>query len=226
VAENRYEGWDQGLCDGCLRAGEAAVAGLVLDYVDLEQHIAAPRGAVEHVSGTRAPPIPLALGVEALQREIWLITVTWAEVLVDVDRLAELPGRVRDGYAVQWAAAIIAPRVGRLAALPPTTVMPYGPDGEAAEHTGAEGLLAMVALHGRVRAALGLTRLVHELPGECRSCGQPFLRRENGSDEIFCAGCFAWWGSSDDYHAYAELVAGQRKVKRRRREAGSPQGIP
>src|SRR6266704_2842994 len=70
----------------------------------------------------------------------------------------------RPAGGVQHALAIIHPRVPQLANVPATTVMPHGPDGEPAEQTGAEGILAMVSLHGRVRATLGLTRLVHELP--------------------------------------------------------------
>ncbi len=225
AAEDRCRGYDRhnrvpaatsdtALCEACLRVGQRVTRVLVYDYVDLEQHIARPAGGGEHVSGTKEQPIPLALGIEALQREIWLLTTTWEQILRDLDSLADPPTRVRDGWAVQHALAIIHPRVPQLANVPATTVMPHGPDGEPAEQTGAEGILAMVSLHGRVRATLGLTRLVHELPGECWRCGLPALRRDDGEDEVYCADCYATW-TGQEYAREVELALAWHKVTKR-----------
>lgn len=205
--------WGNPLCEDCLRACHHVVAVLLIyDYVDLEQHIGPSTGTGEHVSGTREAPIPLSLGIEALQRQIWLLTTTWEQVLRDVDSLAEPQGRVRDGYAVQRAITIIEPRIERLAKIPLTDVMPEGPDAPPEPHSGAEGLLAMASLHGRVRAALGLTRLVHSIPGECSCCGLPALRRDDGTDTVYCAGCYAWM-TIDEYARYATMAVAEHKFR-------------
>lgn len=204
------------LCEICLRVGERAVHLLVYDYVDLAQQMARSGAGAEHVSGTMEASTPLDLGIEALQRAIWLLSTTWEQILREHQQLSDAPTvGVRDGWAVQHAGRVISPRIRELVSLPAVTVMPYGPDGEPAEQSGAQALLAITRLHSRCRSALGLTRLTHELPGQCSGCGLPALRRDDGTETVYCANCAAWW-SWEDYRDYsATILAAQPKRRRR-----------
>jgi hypothetical protein len=213
---------DAPLCQACLRAAGREVHNLIYDYVDLEQAIPAVRQPGQPLSGTRDAPVPLALHVEALQRAIWHTVVTWEDVLRDHDRLGGARVRVRPGWAVQRGVEIIGPRIVLLAGLPPVAVWPEGPDGPPADLAGAEGLLIMMRLHASSRAVLGLTRLIHELPGECSGCQLAALRREDGSETVYCASCYARW-TWDEYRQYTRLATkGMIKQRRRRRRARLP----
>ena len=83
------------LCRAELDTADRDIPLLVHDYRDLEQLL--PRSISEwsdgQPRGSGEAPIPLQLGVEALQAEIWWLTTAWAEVLADVQRLADPPSR-------------------------------------------------------------------------------------------------------------------------------------
>ena len=226
VAETRCYEWDarrqvaawtdDQLCAACLRVAQRDVHALVYDYVDLEQAIVGVKRDTEMVSGTREQTLLIAAGIEALQRAIWLVTTTWEEIVRDVAHLSTPAARVRDGFAVQRAVETLEPRLRLLAGVGLVAVMPYGPDGPPTELTGAEGVLGMVALHAGTRSVLGITKLVNAMPGECSQCAMSTLRkddsteafalrRDNGSDTVYCANCGARW-TWDEYRAYVSLT--------------------
>jgi hypothetical protein len=197
------EQWADGpaqLCVGCLDVARRDLTGLVRDYVDLENVLAEVAGRLERVTGTRDRSIPLAVGAEALQRDIWHLLTTWEEIIIEHCGLRATPaGQTRDGFAVQRAARLLMPRLKILAGLGAWAVFPTGTDNPPADVTGAEAILAMRALHHRVGWAIGLRHLVHALAGACWQCGiHGGLRRNDGSEKVWCELCKAV-STWDDY---------------------------
>lgn len=205
------------LCPDCTRVGERATNQLTLDYRDLAQHIA-PSGAQRldgQPAGSFGHPMPIRGDIEALQRAIWWVTTTWAEILADQHHLAGLSKRTRDGWAVQWACGILAPRMNQLANLGPQQLADYPLTDldDAIRYrsialvtvTGAQAVLDLTWLHRRSAAMLGLTRLVRDLPGYCPQCQRADLHQDNGSDTVYCATC-AHTETRDDYERRVDLL--------------------
>lgn len=197
------------LCEDCLVEAERDIGRLLLDWRDLEEMLPKAAGQGEYVSGTRDAPVPLNLGVEALQAEILHVLTTWAEVMSDYADLADPPdGRARAGWAVQRAVTILQPRVRQLALIGPTEVFPTGPEDAPEPLSGVDAIAAMSRLHRRAHHQLGLTRAVTNLPGECSACGlatlagdrgdRTALARDDGSDVVYCRACGAWQ-TRDEY---------------------------
>lgn len=204
------------LCDVDLDHAARALPLLVHDYRDLEQLL--PRSIGQNLRVDRSapsldPPVPIRLDVEALQRRIWHLATTWAEVLADRHRLSDPPVNVRDGFAVAWAVGILTPRAQNLARLGPVQVVNYGGEEVTVFRTvtlsyvpGALGLLHLAAAHQHARSMLGLTEPVYELPGHCQAkgCGRAELRVKDGSDTVWCDRCGAQM-TRDDYDRYGNL---------------------
>lgn len=224
------------LCDECLTVAERDIKVLLHDYVDLEQMLPQPiTRALDTQSGfgaTREAPVPLRLGVDVLQRTIWAVTTTWAEVLVDRHRLADPPyarrvndsdppTRVRDGFAVKWALGVIEPRVRDLARVEAVELYGYpdlDPDQAILTHgvvvaalTGAQGVLHMCWLHGRVRRMLGIARRTTRVPGRC-GCnrdGNHLYRDEPRYERdpcpVYCGACAEQW-TPEEYERFIGLM--------------------
>lgn len=204
------------LCDPDLEHAARAVALLTHDYRDLEQLLPKPLSlwsdGLPRSSGEA--PIPLRLDVEALQRRIWKLSTTWAEILSDRQRLSD-PPKGRDGFLVAWAVGILTPRAEQLARLSEVQVVNYPHlDDEATRFgpvtlsyvCGAVGLLDLARAHAHARTLLGLTEPVYVLPGHCQSrgCGRAELRVRDGSDTVWCDHCGAQM-TRDDYDRYGNL---------------------
>lgn len=194
------------LCDTCLDAAPRDIEALPLDYRDLEQLLPPALGVwgdgTPHGTDQRAP---IRLGVEALQRQIWAVLVTWEQVVRDSDRLSDIALLgVRDGFAVSRAVRVLSPRVQLLATIGPVTVQDYPLiDVETAtvyhghvyeQVSGARGILDLVRTHAKARSVLGLTAPVRRLPGVCDKCSRPDLRqdqpREAGDEQpVYCGSC-------------------------------------
>jgi len=212
------------LCDSHLAAASASVPLLVHDYRDLEQLLPKPIGQrldEYHTFRPRSGPpseasVPIQLNIEALQAEIWWLATVWAEVLADVQRLADPPMHVRRGHAVQWAVQLIAPRCEVLARIGEVELVTYPhADPEVAVRfrsvelikiKGAQGLLDLASCHQRARSMLGLTEPTYVLPGRCqsRACGRAELRVKDGSDSVWCDHCRAVM-TRDDYDRMGNL---------------------
>lgn len=81
-----------GLCPACTRAVAAAVRGLGLDYAELEQALGrlgrSPSDwTTTSVASSAAPPAPIALALEALQRDLVSHATRWAQIIADVHQL-------------------------------------------------------------------------------------------------------------------------------------------
>jgi len=201
------------VCDGCLATMDRSVGGLLWDYVDLEQLIPMATSRGQLVSGTREPASLLSLHVEALQRAIWHTVTTWEEIIRERAALSEPTVGVRPGWAVQRAIEVIRPRMRLLINVEPVAVWPDGFTGVPADRSGVDAGLAFVSLHNRARVVLGLTRQTDELYGLCwmysmrhpTGCGWPTLRRDAGSETVYCANCSARC-SWDNYRSYLGLM--------------------
>lgn len=199
------------LCPDCIRAAERDVRNLPADYVALEQLIPPSLGEWSDGQPKRGRgelPLPLREYVLVLQRNIWWVLTAWEPVARDMDRLSdEARIGVREGWAVQRAVQVIAPRLDRLAKLGPQDMADYpalddtvesavvwGPDRQypsqqspdrrhlAIGHTaptGADGILHLVRLHSLASAMTGLTERVRRLPGSCHECKEDDVLRQH-----------------------------------------------
>lgn len=196
------------LCAGCTARAAIDIGLLPRDYLDLAQAIVPARhGPGQRVGGGETgAPVPIALGVEALQREIHFTLTTWEPVVREAAGLSRERSRnVRDGWAVATAALVIAPRVPLLAAIGPTACFADGWAAGPVERTGLDAITELRRLHRTARHTLGLTRDTHTLPGDCSACGASALRRADGSDTVWCDLCDARW-TLDDYRRYVGLL--------------------
>lgn len=204
------------MCEPCLDGGARDLRALVYDYLDLEQLLGVKintRGQDHRIAGTRELSVPYALGIDALQREIWHALTTWEEIVRDEVGLPEPAHHVRVGWAVQHAVAVLEPRVAHLVALGPVAVYLPGST-EPVDQTGVDAMLTFMALHRRSRVALGLTRRIEMLYGECSACGWAALRRESGSETVYCDHCHdsrTW----DDYRRWLALLYADAKEQQR-----------
>jgi len=208
------------LCPWCLRVAERDVHALALDYRDLEQLLPPSIGQWhDGQPGSGAdPPVPLRLGVGALQEDIAWVLAAWADVVCDNQRLSDPPVRVRPYTAVQVAVRILAPRLDVLARVRRAVLWSYpvcqahgswDSDGCArgpSERSGAAGVLDLGYLRARARTVLGLTRPVWRVPGICPDCrGDEVLCREvqgKDRDTVSCERC----GESRPYADYERYV--------------------
>jgi hypothetical protein len=198
------------LCGPCLDAASRDLMALPRDFADLEALLpASTAGALRtRVSGSGEAPSPLNLGVDALQRAIHAAVTAWEPAVREAARLApERTRGVRDGWAVAAAVDVMAPRTALISTLAAQWCLQDGVETGPVFRDGCEALRAFRGLHGQARAILGVRRLVHRLPGECSRCGLEALRRPDGSESVFCAGCGQRW-TWDDYRRYVSLILG------------------
>jgi hypothetical protein len=229
------------LCRACLDAAERDIRGLVYDYLDLAQlHEPAMSQAIDEKTsgGSHESPMLLAGHIEELQAEIVHVLSVWeyeirvAYRLSDPRTFAPLWRRTvydhleltagarqlrpaRPGAIVQRAVGILACRVDRLAALPPTVVCATGVEDQPVEMCGWEAIHQLQGLHSRARGALGRTTRKFWIPGECWTCDAapidgvdgPLWRSEPRHDgdpmEVHCGTC----GASRFYADYETRMA-------------------
>lgn len=180
------------LCDGCLGRAAADIAALPRDHAALAAELApAGRGNAPHVSGgDPEAPIPLALPVDALQRDIaWALAVWEAPVREAAGLPCPPVPSWWAGRAVAAAVRVIAPRVRLLAGLGPTWGYADGLDAGPVERDGVAGISALSALHVAAERAVGATLATRMVQGLCQGCGAPALLRVDGSDSVACRVC-------------------------------------
>jgi hypothetical protein len=210
AARQPFPSWP--LCDFCLESAERDVRALVLDYRDLEQHLPPSLGQWgDGQPRSRSTALPLSVHVLDLQIEIHSTLDAWDDVVRDRERLSDKPQRVRDGWAVQQAVSILAPRLHILAGIPMAVMWSYpGTEGRDSEVPGWQGVLDLSRLHQRARSALGLTREEPELcvgvPCRRIECDLKTLYRMPGTDEVRCHSCGLTY-SAEDYAKWLKLCA-------------------
>lgn len=188
-----------GICEACTRDVGAAVRGLGYDLAEL--HLALGRTGrspsdwlTTRVSASPAPPVPIALGLDALGCELVEDATRWAEIVADVYRVPGPPNRfaaARPGVALGRAVRLLSSALPQLLALGPQPVMLRAADGATtlAELDGVDGALSLLGLHERVARACGRAELVHHLGAPCPRCDRQTLVRHNGGDEVRCSYC-------------------------------------
>jgi hypothetical protein len=224
------------LCPDCLRVAERDVRALPGDYAALEQWLPKPlsqwsdgqpgkRDRGEH-------PLPLREFVLVLQRTIWQTATAWEPVVRELDRLSdEVTAGVREGWAVQRACEVVAPRLSRLARVGPTDMADYpdpdnqlsgmvlwGPERhgvrtatELCSPTGAEGILHLRRLHWLARSVTGMSERVRKLPGFCPTCKEDDVLRQRHPRQhkhdppVWCDDCGAWM-PYDEYERLMKLI--------------------
>lgn len=205
-------GVDSGpLCEGCLNRAAYDIAELPRDYAALTAELLSPgRGGADVfvTGGDVDAPVPLALAVDELQRDIvWTLT-TWEP---PVNELLRCPlyatAGLRPWRAVRLAAALLASHDGirALAALPLTCGYADGLDAGPVERDGVYALAALRELHRRADRMVGATPLTRALPGDCRQCGAAALLHVDGAATVCCGAC-GRRESHDDYRYRVSLV--------------------
>lgn len=187
---------------------ETALTALPRDYAHLAADLGNPGQAAGAVRSPFGPRIPLRLGTEALMCAVAESLVSWHDRVAAVGSLAPLEDRdgegrriAREGWLVARSAAVLAPRLDALLALPPEPVRRAAthrligllgddaPDGIVRsgyvatwpELDGGDAGLEILRLHRMARTVLGETRPkpVELLGVPCRveECDMLALRR-------------------------------------------------
>lgn len=188
------------LCEPCITVAGHDVRALIWDYIDLEQlQIPSLSQALDpQRRGKAAPPMPLAGGPEALQAEMCYVATLWEHEVLYRDRLPERITTGRAGWVLDRAVGFLAPRLGRLARIPATTVFPRGRDDDPTDMCGWEAVHHLQALHRRARSLLGRTQRTTRLPGTCagrpgKPCAGDLYRDEPRFDSdpcpVYCPVC-------------------------------------
>jgi predicted RNA-binding Zn-ribbon protein involved in translation (DUF1610 family) len=185
-----------------------AIADLPAKYMHLRTELPRTTGQGQRVSGSRTPPAPLRLDVDALMVDLTHVVNTWAEIVAAV---AGLVDACRD---LDTACRTLTRWVDALLSLGPWPVVRYLPLHEAAQlpagttghvHAnagyavanvdldGAGAGLELLKLHARCRSTLGMTRRRDLLHVPCHQCGRIALYREEKADglqdEAYCGHC-------------------------------------
>lgn len=192
----------EGLCRRCARLAGQAIAALPRDYAELELIMALHGRPGEHVSGTRAAPLPLRAEVVALQTEIDATVSAWAPSIAARLRItwdSVAIQRLRGGPRVARAAHLLAGDYEALLRQGPTTVNTWVPGvgPMITIHTGLEAALRLVRLHERAQLVTSGGTGDARLPVPCHLCEAPALVRPNGADHVECRGCGASWPEAD-----------------------------
>jgi hypothetical protein len=170
------------VCVSCLDGLEAAIRELPKDVHDLGAAIGERGGCTADAFKSPNKPEskpPINLFIDALRSRIVYTASVWEEVVREHAQLS--PGRtggMREGYSIVQSVRILAPRTDLLIALPPTDGYFDGVDGAGRLHR----------LHTLVREVLGYDVPVIRVPGIC-PCGAATLRRQHGSDTVWCETC-------------------------------------
>lgn len=146
-----------------------------------------PRGSRSvgdvHVSGTREPPAPLDLSVDALMREMVTCLVDWDTVCHDPPYPS---GPVRPAVALAAASRALRRDLGGLLTQPAAA---HARRGRVIDLDGRDAGREVLRLHHRARLLLRLVKHVEECPAPCPACDTYGLTRESGSDSVWCETC-------------------------------------
>lgn len=203
-----------GLCLACIRHTERALSDLPRDYTELAMLLGRTGNtAGEPVSGSRELPVPIRLGVEAVQAAMVAEATCWAEAVAETLQVEWDSHRVdhhtRPGVALQRAAHLLANAMSPLLAVRGWTRMVWQPDGCTPipeTRDGVDGAVTLLELHHQARRILGVTRVVFRMPAPCGGCRRLTLCQDNGGDTIYCTWCPRRY-TEDEYDTYAHALA-------------------
>jgi len=208
-----------GLCPTCTRVAQEAIAELPSDYVNLTRALGQGTiGLAELVAATKELPAPLRVSVAALKHELVRLATTWAEPVAErlnIDWDSQLMDRhTRPGYALQRAARLLTNNMPVLLALRDIEIRVWADNGIYSQLEPADGITAaidLLTLHRVTQAALGQTKLVHELPAPCPHCDNMTLVRDDGDDNVHCRRCRLQW-PEEDYKRLTLILAADYKA--------------
>jgi hypothetical protein len=191
------------VCGPCQRALQQALADLPEQYVELYLALEpGPSGGQER-HGSKSPPIPLRVDVEALMRRTVDLLQAWEQTARDLADLyvprLRADGRtgVRAGYALSTACRVVASHLD--------TLLAHDANGLSSE---------LLRLRSDIRRALGETKACDRLPAPCPDldCGQLALVRWHGTSMVTCEACGRMWSEEDYGRLVLVLAAEQRRA--------------
>jgi hypothetical protein len=220
-------------CDKDARWITACLLVLPGCYDALERELGEKSGTRERVSGSRTPPVPVRLDIDALLREHVHILSSWHERVAAAANLDFPYARVsrlrRDRQAVHRAVDVIAPRMSALFALEPGLMTRYVrittdtggvKPGDAGfvraaagyaevdrELSGADAGEDILRLYGKAVHVLGQFLEREEMGAPCPKCDSLTMISTAGEDRLQCAMC-KYQPDEKEYARWTKLLTG------------------
>jgi hypothetical protein len=200
---------DRGLCTFHEAEGLDAIATLYGDWCALQPLIwdKLSRPAANDTGPSPfGPSLPLDEGADALAREIAYTAVVWEIAVRDRAQLSDAPHQqaMATGADLLRATNILHAHYSVLVALGPVDYVDYqrNPNARA---DGPDAVVALMGLHRRASAWIGIVERVETLPGECPQCHWPTVRHRTGGEDVHCSHCRAVW-TWDEYQDLAGML--------------------
>lgn len=204
-----------GLCQMDSTLVLRAIEQLPRDYLELGLLLGKTSRSLDApTAGTRELPVPIRLGVEALQAEIAWELAIWASAVAEQSGFTFTEAG-RHHHRVRYAAGWLTGRWPTLLTLPPTAVVRLDGREErqsgrnpavGSEEDGVDGALRLLHLHEQVTVIEGRTHRAHQLWSPCPRCQTLALRREEGSPHVDCGRC-GHRMNMDQYDQLANVLA-------------------
>lgn len=204
------------LCDGCISSIERFIEEATKTWDSLQEALGdrSMRGG-EKVSGTKSPPIPIDVEVDAAKEALteWLVVAAArvAETMNVDDPQPKSRTDVEQRRIVDACSRLITPNIDRLLDSPPDSVTVWRKTGESLTYVDMAGTdigLELDKVNTRIRRILGTTTPKQWLTLYCPDCDTKTLYRTvdvrgdgNVRDEIACATCPLKW----PYERYQQL---------------------
>ncbi|MDP7703200.1 MULTISPECIES: hypothetical protein [unclassified Mycobacterium] len=197
------------LCDSCRRNVHTVITESLTVWDSLHNALGdrAMRGSSERISGTKTPPIPIDVEVDAAKDALaeWLIAAA-ARVSEYLNTDTPQPKSRIDREQrriVQACTRLVEPNIDRLLQAPAETVTVWRKTGESTTYvdkTGIDIALEIVRCHRVAHAILGDQNTHQSVQLACpnchtRRCSRTVTHRKNGGvdDFVACAECKSSW---------------------------------
>lgn len=189
------------LCDRCIAAIAAAVAGLWQDYLGLGQLVIEPStGPTSEIrSPSPTPSLPIDIHDDALKVELETVVGHAAAAISD-----------NPPQAFVTAVTLVEDNLDVLLRAPRHPVVMWNRSGDQRVRIDVDGIdiaLKLSSLHRRARMILGVDRGKDRMPVPCPRCEARKLVRFHGEDGVLCEACLGRW-TDDDYRYLTMIGAG------------------
>jgi hypothetical protein len=187
-------------------------------------------GASEKVSGSKSPPIPLNVDVEAAQEAVvWWLQIAAARIAekLGIDE-PEAQSRITTEHAriVEACVRLLRPHVDTLLASPEDSVRVWRRTGESSSFVDKSGIdiaAELVRAHRNARRILGATTPRFRLSMPCPACSSPSLFRRVDKtdagvrDEVSCDACRVMW-THDHYLRLVSIFVADEQERQERED--------
>lgn len=192
-----------GICRMDATLVHRAIQQLPADYAELAGLLGKTSASLDApVHYSRELPVPIRLGIEALQAAILDELERWAWPVAEAHG-TDYSENGRPGYRVQHAAELIDTRWPSLLDVPVMAVMRWHSDEVLTrDEDGVDGALALLALHEQVTAVAGRTHRARRLWTPCPKCERLALEHPEGASHVDCRAC----GNRMPLERYEELA--------------------